>query len=168
MSASGTPIPESIRTVTGDPFILEQMIARLLAVTARLETLADEMEQQLKAPRPVTRHDPPTLDLWTIEYLQAAGIPTHLLGFGYLTRAIIYAVNHPQWMHDGLMRLYAEIGHDLVVNVEKRRATRVERCIRHAIHRAYMLAEDVPDNSMFISEAVMEWDKTNRRHNARR
>ena len=94
--------------------------------------------------------------------LKELGIPTNLLGYGYLRYAIQYVMENPESLHRITKELYPEVAREF-----KTTASRAERAIRHAIEMAclrgstdllyemfrYSISSDKgkPTNSEFIA-----------------
>lgn len=168
MPANDT-IPDNEQS-TAEHILWDKAMARLLATSTRMEVMVDTLERLVNRLDPDRNPKPlPPVKIWITEYLQATGVPTHILGFRYLQRAILYAINHPEWRENGVIKnLYPKLAPDLIDKLTPNTISlRVERCIRHAIHRAYGEAES-PDNSEFIAQVVTEWEKILERHNAAR
>lgn len=94
--------------------------------------------------------------------LLTIGIPTHLLGFLYLTLAEKIIVENPEYMRKITKGIYVDIAEQAGTT-----PYRVERCIRHAIEVAWLQGnyeyinflfgnsvnplKDKPTNSQFLS-----------------
>jgi two-component system response regulator (stage 0 sporulation protein A) len=100
------------------------------------------------------------------------GVPPSLLGFSYITDAILLVYDHPEYKHQVTKKLYPEVA-------EKGNSTsgRVERAMRHAIDIAWLRGDEElladmfgytvsaskgkPTNSEFISMVLLRLEQNN-------
>ena len=74
------------------------------------------------------------------------GIPSNLLGFVFLTKAIQDSINNPLMLHNVMRGLYADIAKEYHSST-----SRVERAMRHAIEVAWTYGDLDYIESLFIN-----------------
>lgn len=96
----------------------------------------------------ITENTPQTLDIVITEYLTKLNFRRGIKGFEYIREAIKICY-HDKQMQFTMMNLYSKIA-----DIHNTTTSRVERCIRHSIDKAYGKRLDKPCNSEFIAVAA--------------
>jgi two-component system response regulator (stage 0 sporulation protein A) len=123
-------------------FTLEQKVDLIL----RYNTSSDEeqraklkrlMVKALNSNEPVTPVEPEapatsTVDDLIFDMLKNLGVPQHISGYDYITRAIKLQILDPSYTKRVTQRLYPDIG--ALYNAT---GSQVERCIRHAVEYVF-------------------------------
>lgn len=117
-------------------FTLEQkvdLILRYIASTdnAQRSQLKKQVVKALNSEEPIIPATPDIDDL-IYDMLKSVGMPQHLDGYKYITKAIKLCILDPSYLKGITNRLYPDIAHMFGTSW-----SRVERCFRHAIEATF-------------------------------